>query len=173
MPFRVVFRSFVHYTQRILAAVHGLALVLGKLLPKAFWCVGRSLMGVEWNIEICSAMGADANGRYGSEPFNHPKIALLHAISVRHGRIAWLSPVDAKWHHYTTAPSGKVSRHNLLDSVPIWENRPLIPRPPALLASTPAPASARRSGRALIFPTSAACSEGSTLAPGPLSPPAG
>jgi hypothetical protein len=72
-----------HHPQGILTA-QSMALVFGKLLPKALLRVGSSLKGIEWNPESCRAISTDSNGWRGAEPFDHPKATFWpsHALSL-------------------------------------------------------------------------------------------
>lgn len=97
----LVFGGFADDSQSILAAIYRFALVLRKLLTKAFLRLGCYFEGIERRIEGSGAVFADTNGGRSSDPFNYPQIAFFHAsVSHRLERSASARPVDFKWHHY-------------------------------------------------------------------------
>jgi len=55
--------------------------MLGKLNPKALLRVCNSPEGGHRSFELTIARSADSNYGNLTEPFEHPKIALLHAVS--------------------------------------------------------------------------------------------
>jgi hypothetical protein len=61
--------------------VFALALVLCKLNPEALLRVCNSLHVDHGNLEFAIARSAGCDSRDCSEPFEHPKIAFLHASS--------------------------------------------------------------------------------------------
>lgn len=68
-----------------------LALVLHKLLAKAFLRVGSSLDGIRWNFEVSLTMRADANGWHRPQPFDQPKIDCRHVLQFSTRRKTWLA----------------------------------------------------------------------------------
>lgn len=54
------------------------ARMLLKLFAQAFLGIGCSLKRFQRNFEVRGAVGADSNGWDRAEPFNYPKVTLVH-----------------------------------------------------------------------------------------------